>query len=182
MKPKAFYIGVIFFIIVVSSSFAQQDEKVQRWRTDIDFIVQQIESFHPHPWHRLTKEVFLNDVNRLKTEIPDLSEEEIIVRAMQLVASLCDGHTSLCPYNHPLIPIWFPLRMEIFDEGVFITSIDKECEEFIGAKVLRIGKLTAEECFELVGSITSVDSPVGFQRTVPVYISNPGGKAPRPEE
>ncbi len=172
MKPKTMFIGIALLPVFGFSSYAQQDENVQRWNADIDFIVKQIESHHPHPWRRVTRDEFIAHANKLKKEIPGLVEEEIIVQTMQLVASLCDGHTFLTPFNHPLIPIWFSIRMDKFEEGIFITAIDKQYEEFVGAKVLRIGNLTAEECFQRVGSITSVDSPVGFHRTVTAYISN----------
>jgi len=172
MKPKSMFIGIVLLTIFYFNSYAKQDEKIQRWHTDIDFIVKHIESLHPNPWFRVTRDAFLKKADKLKKEISDLSEEEIIVRTMQLVAYLSDGHTSLTPYNHPLIYNWFPIRMDNFDDGIFITAIDKRYEKFVGAKVLRIGKWTAEECFKRVGSVTSVDHPIGFHRTVPTYISN----------
>ncbi len=172
MKPKAIFIGMGLFIVLSLGSYAQRDEKVERWHTDIDFIVKHIESLHPNPWYRVTRDEFMTKANKLKKEIPELSEDEIVVQAMQLVASLHDGHTYLCPYNHPQIPNWFPLRMERFDDGIFVTAIAKQYENMIGAKVLRIGGSAAEDCFQRVGSVTSVDSRFGLPRIVPIYISN----------
>jgi tetratricopeptide (TPR) repeat protein len=166
------YVSIVLIVFFSMSGIARQDEKIQRWHSDIDFLVKHIESIHPNPWYRVTRDDFLNAADKLKADIPGLKEEEIIVRAMQLVAILKDAHTSLTPYNHPQIPVWFPVRLEKFADGIFITAIDKQYEEFIGARVLQIGKLPAERCFELVGSVTSVDSRIGFERTVPVYISN----------
>lgn len=151
---------------------SQAGEAVQAWIEDIDFAVERVQSLHPNPWHRVTRDSFLTEAGRLKADIPTLAEEEIIVRSMQLVALLCDGHTALIPYNHPLITTWFPLRLDKFADGLFITAIDKEYAAFVGSNVLRIGDLDAEECFDLVGTITPVDSRHGLSRVVPTYLSN----------
>lgn len=147
-------------------------EATKEWIRDIDFAVERIQSIHPDPWFRITRDAFLAEAGRLKEDIPDLAEEETIVRSMQLVALLNDGHTVLTPFNHPLITIWFPLRLDHFADGVFITAIDKEYAAFVGSRVLRIGDLDAEEAFRLVGTVTSVDNPYGISRVVPTYSSN----------
>jgi hypothetical protein len=151
---------------------SQAGEAVNAWIEDIDFVVERIQSLHPNPWHRVTRDSFLAEAGRLKADIPALDEEEIIVRSMQLAALLHDGHTVLTPYNHPLITTWFPLRLDQFADGLFITVIDKEYAAFVGSKVLRIGDLDAEESFDLVGSVTPVDSHHGLPRVVPTYMSN----------
>ena len=172
MKTSKVTMGPALFLLLTLPACAQQDEKTRRWASDIDFIADRITSLHPDPWHRVTQESFVNEVARLKTDLPGLSEEEIIVRAMQLVASIQDGHTALTPYNHPLIPVWFPIRMDEFADGIFITGITERHADLVGAKVVRIGKCVAEECFRLIGLVTSVDSPVGSRRTVPTYLPN----------
>lgn len=145
---------------------------VEGWRSDIDSIVQEITSTHPNPWHRITADEFTVHVENLKAEVPTLDEEEIIVRAMQLVALLHDGHTMLRPVNHPAFKLWFPLRFDQFADGVFITAIDKKYAELVGAKVLRFGNLSAQDAFQKVGSVAFMDSRYGIPKEVPGYISN----------
>lgn len=149
---------------------ALQDDRVRRWRTDIEFIVRSVASRHPDPWHRISRDSFESVAARLVAAVPDLREEAVVVRAMQLVALLGDGHTALAPFNHALFVHWFPVRMERFADGLFITGIDRDHAAFVGAKVLRIGRYSAEEAFDLVGTVTSVDNRLGLPRTVPTYL------------
>ena len=96
-----------------SSDAAQEQEKLRRWRSDLQFIVQQIESRHPNPWFHTSRAEFTRRVEQFEQALSECSEEALIVRAMQLVASLGDGHTALTPFNHPLAPEWFPIRIVI---------------------------------------------------------------------
>ena len=145
---------------------------VEGWRSDIDSIAREIASTHPHPWHRITADEFATHVEKLKAEVPTLDEEEIIVRAMQLVALVHDGHTMLRPVNHPAFTLWFPLRFDQFADGIFITAIDKKYAELVGARVLRFGNLTAQDAFQRVGSVAFMDSRHSIPKEVPGYISN----------
>jgi hypothetical protein len=145
---------------------------VENWRSDVDFIVETISSVHPNPWYRITSAEFTGQAETLKVDIPDLDEDAIIVRAMQLVALLRDGHTMLRPVNHPDFRHWFPLRIDQFSDGVFITAIDKQYAELVGARVLRLGTLMAQDAFQRVASVASMDSRYSIPKEVPAFISN----------
>lgn len=119
-------------------------DKNDKWLTDIDYAVDQIIKTHPNPFRRIAKDNFYKSVTRLKEEINDLTDDEIALRLMQIVAGLRDGHTSLSPAPD-VEADWFPVRFYQFSDGLFITAIDKQYANFAGAKVLRIGDVTAEE-------------------------------------
>jgi hypothetical protein len=78
----------------------------------------------------------------------------------------------LRPVNNPAFKHWFPLRIDQFADGVFITAIDKQYAELVGAKVLRLGSLTAQDAFQRVASVASMDSSYGIPKEVPAFVSN----------
>jgi hypothetical protein len=145
---------------------------VKAWRSDIDLIVEKLTSTHPNPWYRVTADEFAVHAEKLKADVPTLDDREIIVRTMQLVALVQDGHTMLRPVNHPAFRHWFPLRIDQFADGVFITAIEKQYAELVGARVLRFGNLTSQDAFQRVGSVASMDSRKSIPKEVPGYISN----------
>lgn len=166
-------LGLITMFLCSSALLSLADlVDVERWRSDVDFVVEQVESIHPQPWQRITEEEFKRLARELKGDIPDLSEEEITVRLMQLVARLGDGHTNLLPLGRSEFANWFPLRFDHFFDGIFITAISTEHHDLLGAKVLRVGRMTAAEAFERVGSAASADSRCGWRRAVPPLFSN----------
>jgi hypothetical protein len=163
-------IALLAFLVVAPSPASTVN--VEGWRSDIDLIVGKIKSTHPNPWNRIDANEFAAHAEELKADLPALDEEEIIVRAMQLVALVQDGHTMLRPVNHPAFRRWFPLRIDQFADGVFITAIDKQYAELVGARVLRLGDLAARDAFQKVGSVAFMDSRHSIPKEVPAYISN----------
>ncbi len=161
-------------VIVLTSVAAAHDgtRAAEGWRSDVDFIVSRIEAIHPKSWYRISREEFTALAEKLKSEIPALAEEEIVVRLMQLVARLEDGHTYLSPSGAPGFTSCFPIRVDKFSEGIFVTAADKEHSGIVGARVVRVGYLSAEKTFELVGSTAAADSPYSFPRVVPPLFSN----------
>ena len=166
--------AVIAFALLFAANCValRDDDAVAGWRSDVDFILGRLEAIHPQPWHKISKEEFTALADQLKCDIPSLDEDEIIVRLMQLVARLEDGHTYLIPSAAEGFTEWFPIRVDKFAEGIFVTAADKDHAALVGARVVRAGLLSAEEAFERVGSATSVDSPYSYPRTVPTLFSN----------
>jgi len=166
-----FFPAALLVILSVGPASASEGD-VAEWRSDVDFIVEKITSIHPNPWYRISQDEFTVHAEKLKEDLPALDEEEIIVRAMQLVALVQDGHTVLRPVNIPGFSRWFPLRVDQFADGVFVTAIDSQFAELVGARVLRFGNLTAQDAFQKVATVASMDSPHGAAKEVPAYISN----------
>lgn len=145
---------------------------VEGWRSDVDFVVDKVESVHPQPWMRIAEDDFKSNAAKLKGDIPHLTEEEITVRLMQLVASLGDGHTDLLPVGRPEFALWFPVRLDHLFDGIFITAISEEHADLLGAQVLRVGGMAAEDAYERVGSAASADSRCAWPKAVPPLFSN----------
>src|SRR5262245_14878437 len=93
---------------------------VPDWRHDIDAIVNDIRLLHPDPFAKTGKLTFLREAEALKAALPSLTEEQRVVRAMRLVASLGDGHTHLEP-DTPAFADWYPVRLYEFTDGLFVT-------------------------------------------------------------
>ncbi len=99
----------------------------EQWRADIDTLVFELESTHPNLYHRGTKNEFKSAIANLQCDLSILnSSSEVIVRLMQALALLEDGHTFIVSYNSFDFDSWFPLRTHNFTDGLFITVIDKE--------------------------------------------------------
>jgi hypothetical protein len=134
---------------------------VPDWRHDIDEIVKDIRLLHPDPFAKTGRLSFLREAEALKAALPSLTEEERVVRAMRLVASLQDGHTKLEP-DTPAFARWYPVRLYEFTDGLCVTSAHKSVSELAGARVLEIagrpaGEVVAE-ARKLLGADNAFDS------------------------
>lgn len=162
-------------IFSVSPLLNQEENELlnaESWIEDLEFMVNILKTRHPNLYYQISEEEFTSLVLRLKKEIPDLSNEEIVIRLMQLVSKIQDGHTWIYPYGDLNFDKWFPLRFNKFTDGLFITVVDEQYKTILGCKVLRIGKTTAEEAFESVGKITFADNIFGKTYSTPLFLSN----------
>ena len=169
MKKKILYIIVTISILISVNASAQNSEQ---WCKDINLLISKIEQYHPMPWARISEEEFIAKADKIKSGLGTWQNEKITVELMKLVSSLMDGHTEVLLNNQENFNLWFPLRMEKFYDGIFITATDSLNSNLLGAKVLKIGKSNAEIAYNLVGEIVPKDSYHSIHRLVDNYIPN----------
>jgi hypothetical protein len=161
----------VWFLFLSSCPLRAQNLTKADWLADIDYTVDQVIKTHPFPFRRISKEEFESNATSLKRDLPKLGDDEIVVRLMQIVASLRDGHTSLDPSPEVEAP-WFPIRFYQFNDGLFVTAIDKQFANCAGAKVLRVGEVSADEAVKRAQSAFSADNNFGAQEAA-VSLSSP---------
>ncbi len=130
---------------------------VEDWRSDIDVIVHDLETVHPNPFGKIDRSVFLSHVAALKSAIPSLTEEQRMVRAMQLVSLVGDGHTQLSP-NRPDFALWYPIRLYEFCDGYFVTAAYRSDADLVGAEILKIDGKPVEMVINDVRSLMGSDN------------------------
>ena len=127
---------------------------VAEWEQDIDQIVDYLLILHPNPFFSVGKTAFMRSAEALKKALPALSEEQRVVGAIRLVASIGDGHTGLVP-NNPDFAYWYPIRVVEFSDGYFITTAHRSVGDLAGAQLVEIGgqpiAKVADDARSLVG-------------------------------
>jgi tetratricopeptide (TPR) repeat protein len=147
-------------------------QTADQWRQDIDTLVGLIERHHPRPWARISQKDFLEQADDIKAKLPLWPPEKITVEVMRLAASLYDGHTEVLLNGQTRFNLWFPVRMERFYDGMFITACDATHPELLGSRVLRLGRLEAPDAYKKVADITTKDSEASASRLTSNYLSN----------
>jgi hypothetical protein len=127
------------------------------WRQDVELIVRDVESVHPNPFTKIPHDKFLDAANRLESDLSQLNEEQRMVRAMQLVALIGDGHTWLEP-NRADFASWYPIRLYEFTDGYFITAAYKTDTDLVGAQVLEIAGQSAANVIDNVRTLEGSDN------------------------
>lgn len=159
----------ILLISIPALLFSQRAFTNKQWYEDLDFMIARLESIHPNLYANIDKERLYEERDKLKEKIPELSDDEIIVELLKIVTKVKDGHTRL--HGKRLTKTWYPIRIERFSDGYFITAIDKEHKLFVGSKVKTINGLAVEEVFKLLYDITPHDNDYGQEYFAPMYLS-----------
>jgi hypothetical protein len=161
---------------------------VEKWGEDLHFLVERVETAHRFPFSKVTKEAFEGAAADLKARIPSLSDHDIVVEMAALVAMLGDGHSRLSlpivqgeaqgrahtttpvPADRDLLFRRYPIALYLFSDGLFISGGAADHTEFIGAEVVRIGRMTASEALQSVRKIANVDNEIGHKLSGPTFL------------
>jgi hypothetical protein len=140
----------------------------QQWREDLRFMVEKIKDLHPDPFFKIADSTFHEEVDALYENIPHLTRNETLVRLLRIPALIGDWHTRLISPH--LTTGWFPVRIEQFSDGLFITAVSSKYAHAYGTKVLQIGNLKADEAFEKIQYITSSDNAYSRVYFAPLFL------------
>jgi len=161
---------------------------VEKWREDLHFLVDKVETNHRFPFSKITKEAFEGAAADLQARIPSLSDHDIVVEMAALVAMLGDGHSRLslpvaqgeaqgrahtetpAPADRDLLLRRYPVSFYLFGDGLSIPGAIGSHTEFIGAQVVRIGRMTAAEALQAVRRVASVDNEIGHKLSGPMLL------------
>ena len=122
----------------------------------------QLRKIHPNTFYRVSEQEYLQRINDLKTQIPTLTEEQIIVELTRIVAFI-DGHSAVNTLGEPVNFHHYPLRVFLFSDGLFIVGAQKPYEGTVGGKIIQIGNATITEAMEAVSPLIPHDNPMTIQ-------------------
>jgi len=116
------------------------------WRDDLRLLARELPRRHPDLFHRMSRASWDSAVAALDRRLPRLSRNQALVSLMELVALPHDGHTSLNPMFDPAFRVhYYPVQFELFEDGLYVRAAAERYASVVGARVIRIGRASAEE-------------------------------------
>jgi hypothetical protein len=172
---KHLFNGILLGILLIGVTRVTDAQTLtpEQWRQDLAFLSSSISGKHPDPFHVISEESFKSRVDRLHENIPNLEDHEIIVEMATLVAMLQDGHTQFQGVFQ-FFTDQYPLRLEVFSDGIFVRSASSALKETIGAQLIHLGQLDVEEVFERIAFATPHDNDMTLKNWVPSVMVIPG--------
>jgi tetratricopeptide (TPR) repeat protein len=132
--------------IALTRVAAAQATDISQWRRDLKVIAEELPATHPDAFYRLKRQAWDSAVAALDTRLPSLSRNQAMVAFSQLVALVKDGHTSINPMFDTVMNVhYYPVQFDLFEDGLFVQSAAPQYASIVGAKVLRIGKVSSDE-------------------------------------
>jgi hypothetical protein len=115
-----------------------------RWREDLEFFDQRFPSLQVDSDKLYPPAEFHKDMADLERDAPSLSDSEVILRLMRIVAKAGVAHNIVETEGkldfHP-----YPLQFFWYSDGAAVTHAAKEYTLALGARIVRIGSMTPEE-------------------------------------
>jgi pimeloyl-ACP methyl ester carboxylesterase len=151
---------------------AQDDAATARWREDLRALTNAIRTIHPKPFWRGNERDFQAEVDQLDRAIPYLDDNAIKVGLIQLTAMI-DGHTILPFSQGPMGFGYYPLRLYSFSDGIFVIDAQPPWQDVIGARLVQIGDLSADEAFRRLAPLAQHDNDLTLRLLTPVHMLVP---------
>ena len=137
-----------------------EDPRDAQWREDLAHLVDRMNEIHPDLYHTVSRPVFEQARARLDSEIPSLSDDQIFVEFLRLVAlpaTQRDGHMALSFFEGTGFQI-VPIQLYRFSDGVFVVDASPANSQVLGMKLLGIGEFTLEEVNRLIDPLIPRDN------------------------
>ena len=146
----------------------------EQWREDLAFMVAEMRRRHPDLYQSTSRQAFDAAVADLHARIPSMQRNEVIVGFMRIAAMVGDGHTRVDPRKDAkfLFPS-MPLKLYLFDDGLFIRAARPDFAPLVGAEVVEIGGIPVAEAIRRTHAISSVDNAMGYKLFAPLYRAMP---------
>lgn len=170
----SFLLVVIFF--VHSCGYAQNKLTTAQWQSDLIYLQKKIHNDYANLFHNVTGKQFDSAVAVLKNEIPHLTENEIKVGFIRLVAMFKIGHTgvkfSAGEDEDNLRPLFhfLPVTMSPFSDGLYIQQIDTAYKKALGGRVVKIGNTPVDEVLKKMHAVISCENEQYFKSNLHYFI------------
>jgi hypothetical protein len=142
------------------------------WAWDLDFFIRRMEQMHWDLYAKVPEPKFQAEVERLKRDLPSLTDAQARARLRAITALVGDGHTAsrLNAEGEPRRSL--PLHMFAFSDGVYIIGAASPYEELAGRRVVGVGPLAIDEAMAATRPYNSVDNPMGYLAGGPALLAS----------
>ncbi len=161
MKTAILFAIITLFAVCHSPAAPAANDSTDRsrlWQEDIDYFAKELPARHKEFYRLIPKNEFDRKVAKLKREVPQFSDSEIILQLTRIVAGLGVAHTFVqIPLGSASNALHvYPIRMQWFSDVLAVIAAAPEYREALGGRVVRIGSMT----------------PKGVEAAVAPYISH----------
>jgi Tetratricopeptide repeat len=147
---------------------------VRQWRDDLAYLARELPRRHQNLFHTLRREQFDSALAALDRKLPTLARHQVIVELARLVARVGDGQTNVALTRDPKVGFrTYPVKLYFFKDGLFIRSARQDQADLVGAKVVRIGRMTTAQAYEAVRELIGRDNEMNARYFAPFLLVMP---------
>jgi Peptidase family S41 len=132
---------------------------------DVEHYLAELERIHPNPYHAVSRAEYRAAADRLIARLPTLTDDELLVELLRLVASLGerDGHANMNPLapGHRRILHLYPIATYEFADGVYVVAAPGR-PQLVGRRIAAIQGRPIGEVLRLVDPLVTFDNPLSL--------------------
>ncbi len=174
MRSNCRSVTVLFLItLCCCAHVSATDDRVAAWREDLRELATQIPQRHVNPFTKITREHFEQAVAELDDKIPGLSDVQIQVELMRLVARIGGAHTNVAVQDFR--PPWgsYPIAIVKLKDGFFVNVAAESNARLLGAKLVKVGDVGIDEAVRRVASAVPAENDAAMYQNVCAWLFRP---------
>ncbi|REJ76109.1 MAG: hypothetical protein DWQ47_10835 [Acidobacteria bacterium] len=171
---KFFLLASVCLLLLPAAVCAQRGMTTEQWREDIEFLRSELPKRHLNLYHTTPRNEFEKAFDDLSRRLPELEDHEVIVELSRITALIGDGHSGIRLYSDTKIAFSsLPIRLYMYEDGLFVQKIDKGFADYAGARVTKIGHLAAADAVEAVTPLIARDNEMWARFYAPYFLTTP---------
>ncbi len=139
-----------------------------QWMQDLDFLATELPKKHKNLYHNLSEAEFQIQIQELKTKLPLMDQNEILVGLMRILASVGDSHTTLGYRPQQALP----LMLYWFKDGIAILNTTAEYEEILYGKITSLGGKSIEDVIAALTAIIPHENEAQVKNKIPNVLTD----------
>jgi hypothetical protein len=108
------------------------------WDYEIDLLARELAEKHPNLFFRTDSSLFFGEMRKVAAGAPGKSHFYLAVKLQQVVAQMGDAHTLINYHFHIDKSLILPFEAYWFEDGIYITQVDRLYEAALGKKLTAI--------------------------------------------
>jgi len=133
------------------------------WASDINQLEKTLTKESPGAFRQVSKKEFHKDLQQLIKETPKLSDSDITIKLIEIVASLKDNNTKAIDTDFKKV---YPIRVTKMDSKYMVNDITSEYREILGSELIKINsspmKDIEEACSRLIPNISKNNKDISW--------------------
>ncbi len=143
------------------------------WLADLDDLAREMPLRHRNLFHDLDSASFRREIAALRRRIPTASTHEILVGFFRLGSSIHDAHSGISTASPALAFESLPIVVYLYADGLYIQGTDSAHASLLGARVVRVGRLSADSAVRVAATVTDASNPMTIAAFVHFRLVHP---------
>lgn len=139
------------------------------WRQDLDFLANELPKRHKNLFQHLSREEFSAAVKQMRERLPGMSDAEVRVAFVRLVASVANGHTWI---NALAKSDGLPVIHRQFGDAFYAIATKPDYTNVIGARLTGIGAAAIPDVVERLRPLVLAETTQMVTVQLPGWFSN----------
>lgn len=141
---------------------------LEQWAQDLDFLGTELPKRHKNLFHNISETEFQTKIKELKTQLPSMDLDEILVDLMRIIASVGDSHTTLGYRPQQALP----LMLYWFKDGIAILNTTAEYKGILYGKITAIGGKPIKDIIDSLATIIPHENEAQVKNMIPNLLTD----------